>query len=82
MSGKLFLTLLFAFGIYGMSYADWTEPIQVNDSTYRMQATRDGDTPWAIAADDSGNVLYGERLTSTMFVTNAFKEVFVSGWNL
>ncbi|UCC81114.1 MAG: hypothetical protein JSW64_07080, partial [Candidatus Zixiibacteriota bacterium] len=49
----LFLIIL---GTATMAYADWTVPEQVNDGTEGLQATRDSDTPWGMATDDSGNV--------------------------
>jgi len=53
---KIFILFLTVLGISSFAYADFTVPEQVNDSTSGLQANRDGDTPWGIAVDDSGNV--------------------------
>ena len=37
-------------------FCDWDYMIMVNAETADMQASRDSDCPWPIAADDSGNV--------------------------
>lgn len=55
------LLLLFwgLFFIYFVSaFAGWTYPIQVNHDTLTegIQGTRNSDTPWSMATDDSGNV--------------------------
>jgi hypothetical protein len=53
-------TLLLSFGfIFAFSeiiLAGWSTPIRVNQNIGGLQATRDSDTPWSMAADDSGNV--------------------------
>jgi hypothetical protein len=36
--------------------AAWTTPFQINQLTYHLQATRDSDTPRAMALDASGNI--------------------------
>ncbi|UCC79830.1 MAG: hypothetical protein JSW64_00315 [Candidatus Zixiibacteriota bacterium] len=56
MLRKLLLVTAFIIGTYGLLYAGWTEPEQVNDGDDELQSIRDTDTPWGIAVDESGNV--------------------------
>jgi hypothetical protein len=56
MKRVLLFSLSFIFIISEFIFAGWSTPIRVNQRIGGLQASRDSDTPWSMAADDSGNV--------------------------
>jgi hypothetical protein len=53
---SLLLIIIAIFTSNGLIYAAWTTPEQINALTYGLQATRDSDTPRAMAIDYLGNI--------------------------